>query len=118
MNKVFQGAMPPALGSFQVAIGRMAAALVPLALLSAVSASATEALDAKTRVLFERHCLNCHSTAKHKGDLDLERFVRPASGPSDPKVWQQVLEQVSLGEMPPRDQPAMACGPSSTGGLG
>jgi len=66
-----------------------------------------EGIDAKTRVLFERHCLNCHSTAKHKGDLDLEQVLQPGAESTDPKVWQQVLEQVSVGEMPPKDQPAM-----------
>jgi hypothetical protein len=78
-----------------------------VALGSAVSTTAVEVLDAKTRALFEAHCLNCHSTAKHKGDLDLERFMRPSAAPTDPKVWQQVLEQVSLGEMPPKDQTPM-----------
>jgi mono/diheme cytochrome c family protein len=88
-------------------VGRRAAALLTVALGSAVSTMAAEALDAKTRALFEAHCLDCHSTAKHKGDLDLERFMQPSPGPTDPKVWQQVLEQVSLGEMPPKDRPPM-----------
>ena len=88
-------------------VGRRAAALLTVALGSVVSTTAAEALDAKTRALFDAHCLDCHSTAKHKGDLDLERFMQPSPGPTDPKVWQQVLEQVSLGEMPPKDRPPM-----------
>ena len=88
-------------------VGRRVAALLTVALGSVVSTTAAEALDAKTRALFEAHCLDCHSTAKHKGDLDLERFMQPSPGPTDPKVWQQVLEQVSLGEMPPKDRPPM-----------
>jgi mono/diheme cytochrome c family protein len=78
-----------------------------LASMSLAGSVAAEALDAKTRVLFERHCLNCHSTAKHKGDLDLEQVLQPGAESTDPKVWQQVLEQVSVGEMPPKDQPVM-----------
>ena len=88
-------------------VGRRAAALLTVALGSVVSTTAAEALDTKTRALFDAHCLDCHSTAKHKGDLDLERFMQPSPGPTDPKVWQQVLEQVSLGEMPPKDRPPM-----------
>jgi len=88
-------------------VGRRVVALLTVALGSAVSTTAAEALDAKTRALFEAHCLDCHSTAQHKGDFDLERFMQPSPGPTDPKVWQQVLEQVSLGEMPPKDRPPM-----------
>ncbi|MCI0744467.1 MAG: DUF1592 domain-containing protein [Verrucomicrobia subdivision 3 bacterium] len=50
-------------------------------------------------------CLGCHSTEKHKGDLDLERFSSIAEVKKHPKVWQQVIEQLSLGEMPPKDKP-------------
>lgn len=78
-----------------------------LASMSLAGSVAAEVLDTKTRVLFERHCLNCHSTAKHKGDLDLEQVLQPGAESTDPKVWQQVLEQVSVGEMPPKDQPVM-----------
>ena len=72
-------------------VGRRVAALLTVALGSAVSTTAAEALEAKTRALFEAHCLDCHSTSKHKGDLDLERFMQLAPGPPDPKVGQQVL---------------------------
>lgn len=78
-----------------------------LASMSLAMSAAAEGIDAKTRVLFDRHCLNCHSTAKHKGDLDLEQMLHPGAQSTDPKVWQQVLEQVSILEMPPKDQPAM-----------
>ena len=82
-------------------------AATALAWMSLVGSAAAEGVDAKTRVLFDRHCLNCHSTAKHKGDLDLEQVLQPGAESTDSKVWQQVLEQVSILEMPPKDQPAM-----------
>lgn len=108
MNKGFQGAVSPAVRRPGAVAGVGAAVVMASALmLSGLLAMAAEGLDAKTRALFDAHCMDCHSTEKHKGDLDLERFVRPAAGPTDPKVWQQVLEQVSLGEMPPKDRPAM-----------
>lgn len=53
----------------------------------------------------KEYCLGCHSTEKHKGDLDLERFTSLKQIIQHPKVWQGVLEQVSLGEMPPKDKP-------------
>ena len=113
MNQGFQGAVPfagrpvgPVGPAGPVGLG-FAAALAAALLLSVRPIAAAEVLDARTRALFDTHCLDCHSTEKHKGDLDLERLVRTSAGATEPKVWQQVLEQVSLGEMPPKDRPAM-----------
>ncbi len=53
----------------------------------------------------QKYCLACHSTAKHTGDLDLERFASPSEVLKYPKVWQSVIEQVTLGEMPPKAMP-------------
>src|ERR1043166_2784583 len=50
-------------------------------------------------------CLKCHSTEKHKGDLDLERFTSLAEVKRHPKIWQTVVEQLSGNEMPPKDKP-------------
>jgi hypothetical protein len=55
--------------------------------------------------LFRESCLGCHSTEKHKGDLDLEQFRDLAAIRAQPKVWQAVVEQMELGEMPPKDKP-------------
>ena len=51
------------------------------------------------------YCLDCHDRETTKGDLDLERFSDFEMVRSDAGVWQQVLEQIDLGEMPPRDKP-------------
>ena len=53
--------------------------------------------------LLSSTCVECHSTAKHKGDLDLERFGSVEAMRREPKVWEEVVAQVSTGEMPPRD---------------
>ncbi|MCB1203154.1 MAG: DUF1587 domain-containing protein, partial [Verrucomicrobiae bacterium] len=65
----------------------------------AMSAGAAE-MPAEVRALFSRKCLNCHSTEKHKGDLDLER----AQIGGDGHVWEMVVEQIELGEMPPKKE--------------
>ncbi len=57
------------------------------------------------RPVVKEFCLSCHSTEKHKGDLDLERFLSLNEVKKHPKVWQQVIEQLSLGEMPPKEKP-------------
>jgi hypothetical protein len=54
--------------------------------------------------LLARYCLDCHSTEKQKGELDLEQFRTLAEVIRQPRPWQQVLEQIELGEMPPKDE--------------
>jgi hypothetical protein len=62
------------------------------------------------RPLIAHVCLNCHSTAKQKGDLDLERFASLNDVRRDTKVWLKVAEMLDNGEMPPKEakQPAAA----------
>ena len=60
---------------------------------------------AEIRPLLEKYCITCHSTEKHKGDLDLERFATFADIKREPEVWQKALEQMADGEMPPKEKP-------------
>jgi hypothetical protein len=64
--------------------------------------------DKSIRPTLREYCLKCHSTEKHKGDLDLERFTAIEEVKRQPKVWQQVIEQLGQNEMPPKDQPQLA----------
>src|SRR6266436_6783201 len=64
--------------------------------------------EREIRPLLKEYCLGCHSTEKHKGDLDLERFTSLSEVMKHPKVWQGVVEQISLGEMPPKEKPQPA----------
>src|SRR5580704_17012525 len=56
----------------------------------------------KLRPTLARYCLDCHSTKKKKGDLDLERFAAVEDVHKDPHPWQSVLEMLENGEMPPK----------------
>ncbi len=53
-------------------------------------------------ILRER-CTNCHSSEKVEGELDLQRFASTAMVKKEIEVWEQVLHQLELGEMPPKD---------------
>src|SRR3989449_5850201 len=64
--------------------------------------------EREIRPLLKEYCLGCHSTEKHKGDLDVERFSSLSEVMKHPKVWQSVVEQISLGEMPPKEKPQPA----------
>ncbi|MFO1436797.1 MAG: DUF1592 domain-containing protein [Verrucomicrobiaceae bacterium] len=66
-----------------------------LPLLLAASADAIE-----TRAILQTYCLNCHSTKEQKGDLDLEG----SDIQKEPHVWENVLDQMQLGEMPPKKE--------------
>lgn len=57
------------------------------------------------RPLLQKYCLDCHSTKQKKGSLDLERFATVADLRKDIKPWQHLIEQVEVGEMPPKPRP-------------
>ena len=61
--------------------------------------------EKEIRPLLKEFCLGCHSTEKHKGDLDLERFSSLTEAMKHPEIWQGMVEQISLGEMPPEEKP-------------
>ena len=75
---------------------------------SAQAATTPQFFDQSIRPVLKEYCLTCHSTEKHKGDLDLERFSSLDEVKKHPKIWQGVIEQVSLGEMPPSEKPQPA----------
>ncbi|MFO0871485.1 MAG: DUF1592 domain-containing protein [Pirellulales bacterium] len=53
--------------------------------------------------LLRHHCVTCHSTEKQQGELDLQRFTSLERVKQHPEVWEHVQEQLTLGEMPPKD---------------
>ena len=64
--------------------------------------------ESAIRPILTEYCLKCHSTEKHKGDLDMERFASFADVKREPEVWQKALEQIHDGEMPPKDKPQLS----------
>ncbi len=61
--------------------------------------------EERIRPILQEFCNRCHSTEKHKGDLDLERFATLVDMQKEPLVWQEVVEQMKSGEMPPKEKP-------------
>jgi hypothetical protein len=66
----------------------------------ALSALLVVSAEADVRPILQTYCLNCHSTKEQKGDLDLES----SDIQKDPHVWENVLDQMQLGEMPPKKE--------------
>ncbi|HTU26982.1 MAG TPA: DUF1587 domain-containing protein, partial [Pirellulales bacterium] len=73
-------------------------------------ADAPQAKDAfadEVRPVLKKFCFECHSTAKHKGDLDLERFASIEDARHEVEIWRNVLEMLQSGQMPPEDSPQL-----------
>src|SRR5438105_6002971 len=78
--------------------------IVAFIVLAALPCAAAD-FKKEIRPLFTEYYLKCHSTEKHKGDLDLEHFSSLAEVKKHPKIWQNVVEQLTNNEMPPKDKP-------------
>lgn len=82
-----------------------------LAIFAIASVSNPAAADQKQvfeqtiQPVLKQYCLDCHSTKKQKGDLDLERFTSLDLVKRDPIVWEHSLDQIRDKEMPPKDKP-------------
>lgn len=59
----------------------------------------------QVRPLLKTYCFSCHDAKAKNGDLDLERFSSLDLIRKEVKPWQHMIEQVEVGEMPPRDKP-------------
>lgn len=89
--------------------------LVLLAANTAVSPAADPSADTFTqladqfandvRPLLQQYCLECHSSEVKEGELDLERFASLDDVRGAATIWQQVVELLADGEMPPKDFP-------------
>ncbi|MDG1363662.1 MAG: DUF1588 domain-containing protein [Akkermansiaceae bacterium] len=54
---------------------------------------------------FETHCYGCHDEATSKADLNLEGLTRSIGNNTDALNWQDILDQLNAGEMPPKKKP-------------
>jgi len=67
-----------------------------------------QVFEQSVRPLTKEYCLGCHSTAKHKGDFDLERFSTLKEVKKHPEIWQRIVERLQDEEMPPEGKPQPA----------
>ena len=59
--------------------------------------------EGEIRPLVRQFCLDCHSTQKREGELDLERFAKLTDVRRGTKVWLKIVEMLDDAEMPPED---------------
>ncbi|MBM3981307.1 MAG: DUF1592 domain-containing protein [Planctomycetes bacterium] len=58
-------------------------------------------LDASAKTFLQVNCLACHSGAKPKGGVALDKLTADLSNKSNRDVWLAALEQLKAGTMPP-----------------
>ena len=60
------------------------------------------AIPKSIEAFFENYCFDCHDTDTAKADLDLEGLTRSIVDIADAQNWQDILDQLNSGEMPPK----------------
>ena len=77
--------------------------LLALALLIVPAANAEDAAVAPTvTAFFQTYCIGCHGPSKPRGDFHVDA-LKIATNAADAENWQLVLDNLQLGEMPPKD---------------
>lgn len=61
-------------------------------------------LNQQVKSFVGKYCLNCHNAEKEKGDLNLEDLSHVLDNASTAQYWQDVLDVLNLGEMPPKSK--------------
>src|ERR1043166_4008548 len=75
-------------------------ALAALGLLLPSSSKADQFQD-PVEPFAKKYCHNCHNKKLAKGELDLTRYARDRDVTSDFRHWNNVIEFIRKGEMPP-----------------
>ncbi|MCB1224674.1 MAG: DUF1587 domain-containing protein, partial [Verrucomicrobiales bacterium] len=70
-----------------------------------------EDFESEIRPLLAEYCFDCHGAEKQKGDIRLDQLDPHVVTGADAEMWSDVLDQINLGEMPPRK----AAQPSAVG---
>lgn len=65
---------------------------------------------AKVTPLLKQHCLNCHGSTvdKPQGELRIDKLNPDLVQGKDGEHWQEVLNRLNFGDMPPKDEPQLA----------
>ena len=68
-------------------------------------AAATDPALPKLQPFLEKHCYSCHGPKKQKNDLRFDTLGHDLSEVETLRVWQDILDQLNLAEMPPPKEP-------------
>ena len=74
---------------------------LPLLLLSAFPLQAEPSFEKEVRPVLEELCFGCHGPDKDKGDIRFDQLDSDLVNGPDAEIWNDALDQLNLGEMPP-----------------
>jgi hypothetical protein len=85
------------------------ALILSAAVLFSAAARADDALNT-LKPFLRKHCLECHGPDKQKNEIRFDTLGTDLTDRRTLEIWQDVLDQLNLGEMPPKKaaQPARA----------
>ncbi len=67
-------------------------------------ASVTNMSKAKLAPFFKENCIRCHGPEKEKGQLRLDEISYQITGNDEAQRWQDILDVLNGGDMPPEDE--------------
>lgn len=87
---------------------------------SALDPALAEAFAGQVKPFLKKYCTHCHGGEHPKADLNLEKYADLAAAAKDRAVWENVLENVRDGVMPPdpETKPGQAERDAVTGWIG
>lgn len=65
---------------------------------------AAEPTQATFEAFLGQHCIRCHNETRHKGEFRIDNLSRDIAQGPHARKWAEVLEKISSGEMPPKDE--------------
>lgn len=68
-------------------------------------ASAEVAIPESIGSFMKTHCYRCHGAEAQEADLSLHDMARAIRDSADALNWQDILDKLNAGEMPPEDEP-------------
>ena len=76
-----------------------------LTTIAAFAASPSFCIAAPLREGFlKEYCIKCHGPDKQSGDRRFDKLTNEITTPDDALLWQDILDQLNLGEMPPKKE--------------
>ena len=83
---------------------RDCAAIVLLTGLLGIPAQAADKEDL-LRPFLKSYCVQCHGQDKQKGDRSFDQLTGNFGNLEEAESFQEILDQLNLGEMPPKGKP-------------
>ena len=70
-----------------------------------INLDAEKDFDSTITPFLQTHCFKCHGPEKQKADRRYDQLSYPIKSDDDLLLFQDILDQLNLGEMPPEEQP-------------